>query len=157
MTPLPDNPPPNQDDLLADFAERIRKGDVENFDFSADENLRSLEETLLRLHRAFPRETLKDETIKRLHADFGIRRRRQALQEKPPVKSWWGSLFRSPVVMTISAAVMIIILAIFIPSFTGLGSPLSASAGAQAMPFGLLAVFGIVVLLFLIFSLRRRK
>ena len=54
MKPLPDDRPPDRDDLLADFADMIGKDRSADLDFSTDEELRSLEEMLLRLNRAFP-------------------------------------------------------------------------------------------------------
>ena len=60
MTTLPDNLTPNQDNSLADFADHLRMDDPAELEFSADEELRGLEETLLRLNRTFPREAMNE-------------------------------------------------------------------------------------------------
>lgn len=158
MKPLPDNPPPNQDDLLADFADLINKDNTAEFDLSTDEELRGLEEMLLRLNRAFPYEPLNEDITKRMHADFGIRRRRQAQQEKTSERrSWLASLFRSPLALAVSTIVLVSALFFLLPSFTGLDSSLSGAAGGQTGLFGLLIAVGIVAILFLAFWLGRRK
>lgn len=158
MKPLPDNPPPNHDDLLADFADLISKDNTAEFDLSTDEELRGLEEMLLRLNRAFPYEPLNEDITKRMHADFGIRKRRQEQQEKTSEKrSWLASLFRSPLAMAVSTLVILSALFFLFPSFTGLDSSLSGAAGGQVGLLGILIAAGVVIILSLAFWLGRRK
>ena len=159
MKPLPDDRPPDRDDLLADFADMIRKDKSADFDFSTDEELRSLEEMLLRLNRAFPYESLDEDGIKRMHAEFGIRRRRQAAQEKTGGrKSWLASLFHSPMALAVSTVFVIGLLALLMPSISVFGSSLSGAAVTQKVPFGLLIAFGSILIFFLAaYWFRRRK
>lgn len=158
MKPLPYDRPPDRDDLLADFADMIRKDKSADFDFSTDEELRSLEEMLLRLNRAFPYELLDEDGIKRMHAEFGIRRRRQAAQEKTgDRKSWLASLFHTPMALAVSTVIVIGVLALLMPSISVFGSSLSGAA-VMKVPFGLLIVLGSIVIFFLAaYWFRHRK
>jgi hypothetical protein len=156
MTPLSGNPTPNQDDSLADFADRARMDDSAKLEFSADEELRGLEETLLRLNRAFPREAMNEDTVKRMQADFGIRKRRQAAQEQAGRQTWLSSLFQSPVAMAVAAFIVIGVLAFLAPSLTAIGSSTSGTAGAQTRPLGFMLILGVIVILLTLWSGRRK-
>jgi hypothetical protein len=153
MTTLPGNPPSNKDNMLADFADLIRADDSSGFDLSADEELRGLEETLLRLNSAFPRESLNEETVKRMQADFGIRRRSQvAHEQKTNHQTWLSFLFHSLGVKIAATFVVICILALLAPSLTTLGSSTSGVAGTQATPIGFLIAFGVGIIIIIILA-----
>jgi len=156
MTTPSGNPTPNQDDSLADFVDRVRSDGSAKLELSADEELRGLEETLLRLNRAFPREAMNEETVKRMQANFGIRKRRQAAQEQAGRQTWLNSIFQSPVAQAVAAFVVIGALAFLAPSLTAIGSSTSGTAGTQTQPIGYLIIPGVIIIL-LAFWLVRRK
>ena len=156
MRTLPGNPTPNQDDSLADFADRVRMDGPAKLEFSADEELRGLEETLLRLDRAFPWEAMSKEMVKRMQADFGIRKRRQAIQEQAGRQTWLNSLFQSPVAMAVATFIVLGVCVLLSPALASIGSSTSGTAGTQAQPIGFLVILGVIVIL-LAFWLGRRK
>jgi hypothetical protein len=156
MTTLPGNPTPNQDDSLADFADRARMDSSAKLEFSSDEELRGLEETLLRLNRAFPRDAMNEETVKRMQADFGIRKRRQAAQDQASRQKWLSALFQSPVALAVAAFIVIGVLAFLAPSLTAIGSSTSGTAGTQAKPIGFLLILGMIIILLALWSGRRK-
>ena len=156
VTTLPGSPPPNQDDPLADFADRVRMNGTSKLELSADEELRGLEETLLRLDHAFPREAMNEETVKRMQADFGIRKRRRAGYERAGHQPWWSPLFRSPIAVTVAACVLIGILLLLTPSLTVIGSSMNGTAEAQEIPLGFLLTLGVVFFLLIFWSNRRK-
>ena len=156
MTTLSGNLTPNQDDSLADFADRARMDGSAKLEFSADKELRSLEETLLRLNRAFPREAMNEDAVKRMQADFRIRKRRQAAQEQAGRQTWLSSLFQSPVALAVATFVAIGVLAFLAPSLTAIGSSTSGTAGTQTQPIGFLLILGAIVILLALWSGRRK-
>jgi hypothetical protein len=156
MTTQPGNPISKHDDLLADFADHLRKDDPAELEFSADEELRGLEETLLRLNRAFPRETMSREMVKRMQADFGIRKRRLAVQERAGRQTWWRSLFQSPVALAIATFVVIGVLAFLAPSLTVIGPSTSGTAGIQARPIGFMLTLGVIIIILVLWAGRRK-
>lgn len=156
MTTLSGNLTPNQDDALADFADRARMDDSAQLEFSADEELRGLEETLLRLNRAFPREAMNVETVKRMQADFRIRKRRQATQEQAGRQTWLSSLFQSPVALAVATFVVISVFAFLASSLTTSDPSMSGTAGTQTQPIGFLLILGVIVILLALWSGRRK-
>src|SRR3990172_6690437 len=158
MIPLSGSPTPFQDNSLADFADRLQMNGSAKPGFGADEELRGLEETLLRLSRAFPREALNEETVKRMQADFRIRKRRQAAQEQAGRQTWWRSLFQSPLNLAVVAITVIAIgvLALLAPSLIAIGSSMSGTAGTQAQPIGFLIALGVMIILLGLWAGRRK-
>lgn len=156
MIILSGNLPPNQDDLLADFTDHIRVDDPAELEFSVDEELRGLEETLLRLNRAFPRETMSREMVKRMQADFGIRKRRLATQERAGRQTWWDFFFQSPVAMAVATFIIVGVLAFLAPSLTAIGSSTSGTAGIQAKPIGFMLTLGVLIVFLALWSGRRK-
>lgn len=156
MTVRSDNPIKNQNDQLADFADRARMDVSMESDPNADQELRGLEETLVRLNRAFPREAMNENTIKRMQADFGIRRRRQETQERASRQTWLSSLFQSPVALALVTFVVVGVLIILSPSLTSLGTSTSGAAGAQNQPVGFLVIIGVALIFFALWIMRRK-
>ncbi len=156
MIPLSGNPTLHQDNSLADFADRLQMNDSAKPDPDADEELRDLEETLLRLSRAFPREGLNEEIIKRMQADFRIRKRRQAAQEQAGRQTWWNSLFQSPLNLAVATVIAIGVLAFLAPSLIAIGSSMSGTAGTQTQPIGFLIALGVMIILLAFWAGRRK-
>lgn len=149
------NPSPNQDDQLADFVDRVRNAGFLQVDSNLDDELRGLEETILRLNRVFPNEPINEETIKRMQADFAIRKRRQDAQEQTRRQIWLSALYQSPVALAAAAFIIIGFLLILSMPPASVGPAVSGAAGSQFQPVYLLPILGVLILL--AFWLGRRK
>lgn len=155
MTKRSNDPILNQDDQLADYVDRVRNAGINQTDSGADQELLGLEETILRLNRSFPKEALDEETIKRMQADFTIRRRRLDMQEQSNRPPLLRALFQSPLVLAAAALVLIGVFVFLSPSLTPVEPGLTGAAGLQIRLIYLLPIVGVVVLLAL--WLGRRK
>jgi len=78
-----------QDERLAAFSDQAAAGKIHQAEVDAGEDLRTLEETLLRLQNAFPSESISTATVKQMHVRFKARARREAQQEKKPFWKQW--------------------------------------------------------------------
>jgi hypothetical protein len=140
----------NQDDQLADFADRVRFDASVSVDPGTDDELRRLEETILRLNSLRPQKALDQETAKRMQADYLIRRRRLNAQEQAEQArrhTWFGALFRSPVAMAVASLVVVAVLVILSPSIGATGTSISGTAGLQVQPIGLVLIVGFFLIL----------
>lgn len=148
----PDKPTKTPDDLLADFTDRIMDGKTAVLASSSTDELRGLEETVMRLNRAFPKEPLDERTVKRLQADLKSRIRKAGSTSSP---AWQSRQTRQRFVLAF--AVVAILAAIFIaaPFLTSGTGDVQGTAGLQPQSFALLAVLGCVAVL--AFWLGRRK
>ncbi len=146
-------PPHEADAILADFTDRLLAGTATPPDPASEPDLRALEETVIRLHRAIPGAALDPRTRERLQADFGQRVRRAGQQ---PIGSFWWS--RQPpqrwiVAFAVLALVLLFLLA---PGFlTAAGGNIQGTAGALYQNVGLFLVLAII-LVFLIWTGRRK-
>lgn len=156
MTPRSSNPTPNQDDQLADFADRVRDSKPVHTDSIPDDELRGLEDMILRLDHAFPKEPMNEEVAKRMQADFSIRKRRQEAQEQAGRQTWLSALFQSPVALAVATFVVVGALMLLTPTITSGGDSVSGAAGSQAQSIGILViVLGLAILL--VFFSRHKK
>ncbi|HUH96023.1 MAG TPA: hypothetical protein VLZ89_01600 [Anaerolineales bacterium] len=143
-----------QDDVLADFTNHILDGKplpARASDLS--EALGGLEETILRLNRAFPPQALAEKTMKRMQLDFKIRRQRTAPPARPAF--WWPQQTLQRLVLALAVIVVIAVLVIISLFVSGSGG-LQASAGLHPQSI-VLSVFLIGGVLLLAFWLGRRK
>ena len=68
----PTKPIRDPDTVLVDFTDRLLDGKTTVLAPALDEELRALEETVLRMNRVFPREALDEKTRTQLEANFKI-------------------------------------------------------------------------------------
>ena len=102
-----------KDNELAEFTDRILKGRIEPFASTSDEELLSLEKTLLRLNDAFPPLSLEDARSKQMLVRLKARMRREE-EEQAARPSFWKRLFdfqSNPQVGLLVAAAAIVIAA----------------------------------------------
>jgi hypothetical protein len=138
-------PTPTPDDLLADFTDRVLDGKTAVIASSTDDELRLLEETVMRLHQGLPKGALAEQDLKRMQADFKTRARKASSSARP---NWQSQQSRQR--MTLAFAAIAILAAIFIllPFLTAGGGEVQGTAGFQPQgAFLLLAVGGAIVLL----------
>jgi hypothetical protein len=153
----------SQDEELSEFTDRVLKGQMKHTASDSNEELRSLEETILRLHNNMPSSSLEESTKKQMLVRLNARIRRE--KEFPQKRSFWASLFnmewmqnqsRLQFAGAIGVIALIITAVVFSPGLietggnTTIGTALSGSS-SFILPTVLL---GLIVL---ILWLKRRK
>ncbi len=121
---------------------------------NADDDLLDLEETILRLNRSLPSDSLNDAEVKQMLVRFKARVRREEQTARP---SFWKRLFdfqANPQVGMILAAVVVLVL-VFI------GAPLLASgsttAGTADGTGSFFIAIGLLGVLLVVYWISRRK
>ena len=161
MTPKIDSAPSEQDERLADFTDRVLQGQLKGTESSADEELRGLEETILRLHQAIPPGSLDEAGIKQMQVRLNARIRREGRLRAPSFwEKWFGadwraSLPRPQYGMAFAAIAMIVLVALLIPSLVTGGIPTTATALTPSQDIALIVALAGIILF--IFWVSRRK
>ncbi|HNB41377.1 MAG TPA: hypothetical protein PLG52_07745 [Anaerolineales bacterium] len=145
-----------QDNELADFVDQLLDGKNPPASTS-DEELVSLEKTLLRLNDAFPPENLDEAKSKQMLARLKTRMRREE-EEKAAKPSFWSRLFdlqaNPQVGLLIAAAVVVFVIVSFPAVVQPSGSAVSGTASSGgSMYVGL----GLLALLFIVYLVSRKK
>lgn len=126
----------NVENRLAEFTDRVLAGKSEQIESEVDDELRRLEETILRLKRAIPPATLDDITVKRMQANLKARLRNE--KERTKLNFWhrWFAAHRyhSQIVFAISAAAIFIFALFIAPHLTQTGPSIPAVA-TKPSPF----------------------
>lgn len=148
----PDKTTKTPDELLADFTDRVMDGKTSVLASPSDNELRGLEETVMRLNRAFPKEPLDEKTVKRLQADLKTRIRKANSASRP---AWQSRQSRQRFVMTFAVIAILAAIFITIPFLTSGPGDVQGTAGFQPQSIALLAVLGCIIVL--AFWLGRRK
>ncbi len=147
-----------KDNELADFADRIMSGSANDSASTSDEDLLSLEKTLLRLNSAIPPKKLEDAQVKQMLVRLKTRTRREedAAVSKP---SFWKRLFdfqaNPQVGLLFAVAAMVIIAVIALPALQVPGSSVSGTATSSGR--SLFPILGGLGVLFVMYWLSRRK
>lgn len=146
------------DNELADFADRILQGKADLAASNPDEELLSLEKTLLRLTDAFPPEPLEDAKVKQMLVRLKARARREE-EEAAAKPSFWKRVFdfqSNPQVGLLVAAAAVVALVII--SLPLLKEPTGSSvAGTAVSETSLFTILGIFVVLFAFYWISRRN
>ncbi len=143
---------PNPDDLLADFTDRVLDGKTSVLASPEEEELRALEQTILRLHQAVPKSSLDEKTFKRMQADFKVRARKAGSSSKP---AWQSQTTRQRLVLAFAAIVVVVAIFISLPFLTSNPGSVQGTAGVEAQ--GIILLAAAVCIVVLIFWLGRRK
>lgn len=147
-----------KDNELADYTDRLLNGKIDPSASTPDEELLSLEKTILRLSAARPKETLDDAKTKQMLVRLKSRMKREEEQSaaKP---SFWRRLFdlqANPQVGLIFAVVVVVALAIVvIPTLQSPANP--SMAGTAQSGNTLLAALGLGGVLLILYWISRRK
>lgn len=149
----PDKPIQTPDDLLADFTDRVMDGKITAIASSSDQELRGLEETVMRFKRAFPTEPLDEKKLERMQADFKTRIRKESLISSRP--AWQSRQFRQRFVLAFAAIAILVAIFMITPFLTSGIGDVQGTAGLQSQSIVLLAILGGVIVL--VFWLGRRK
>ena len=150
----PVNSVKNLDDALVDFTNQSLDKNVptEPMLDSSNEELHTLEETVMMLNRAFPRQSLSEQTIKRMQADFKVRK---AKIDYTPRKVFWKSQ-QTVQRFGLALAVIVILSILLVASFiTGGSNSVQASAGLHPQSIGLLVLAGGILFLAIWIGIRK--
>ena len=142
-----------QDDMLADFTNQILTGKTSAAHSShPEEELRGLEETVLRLHRAYPQQTMDGKTTKRMLFDFEIRKQKINTSSHPVF--WWSQQTLQRSVLVLAVVAILVSVFLIIPFFALGNGGIQASAGLHPQGIGLLVLLigGILLVVWLVKS-----
>jgi len=153
--------PSDQDERLADFTERVLKGQLKGTESIVDEELRGLEETILRLQQAIPPASLDEAAVKQMQVRLNARIRKEGRSRPPSFwEKWFGAEWRSNLPrpqygMAFAAVAMIVVLVLLIPSLVTSGTPTTATALTPSQ--NIIVVLVLAGVIFFIFWVSRRK
>jgi len=113
------------DDRLVEFTDRVLVGEVRDVDSKVDEELRGLEETVLRLHRTLPHTSLDEAAVKQMQVRLNARIRKKSAQIVP---SFWRRIFplnqvRPQFGLAFAAVALILAFVVLIPYWQPVGHP----------------------------------
>lgn len=144
-----------KDDHLAEFADQVLDGKNRQTASTSDEELLSLERTILRLRDAHPSDSLSEAKIKRMLVRFKSRLRRE---EQTPKPSFWQRLFdfqsNPQVAMILAVAAVLILAVVSLPLLTPSGGSVTGTASNMNTTF---FAVGLIGLLLIVYWFSRRK
>jgi hypothetical protein len=148
-----------QDEELSDFADRVLKGQMKHSASNSDEEMRGLEETILRLHNNMPSPSLEESTKKQMLVRLNARIRREKAQ--PQKMSFLASLFNTPRPQPKFALAIgilaILITAVILSPTLGIGDPSTTIGTAFNSNSSIFIVLGLVVVVIgVLWSVRRK-
>lgn len=146
-----------QDDRLAEFADELLMGEIQQTASSADPELARLEETLLRLSKAFPPVTLTEDQAKRMRNDL---KKRIAANPKDHKETFWAKWFgfqQAPQLgMTFVVAALMVALIVLSPVvFTNTNADVVGTAFSSATSLGIAGILAALIILIL-WTMRRK-
>lgn len=146
------------DQELADFTDRVLQGRIDPAASTSDEELLSLEKTILRLTDSFPPEPLDYAKAKQMLVRLKTRMRREE-QEQAAKPSFWKRLFNfqanPQVALLVTVAAVVMLAIVILPTVEQpSGAPVSGTAVSGT---SFLTVAGLAGLLILIYWISRRK
>lgn len=146
------DPVPDLDAALADFTDRLLRGEPVELAPETEGDLRSLEEGALRLHAAFPPEAPGEKAAERLLSDFRARSRQRTAA---PQRRWWSRQNRERIVVAFAAVLVLVVLVAAPLLLPGASGNLQGTATSARQDIVLLVIFT-GVLIFLIWQGRRK-
>ncbi len=150
----------NLDDRLAEFADRVLAGKVQQIETNVEDELQDLEQMVLRMQQTFPPLSLEDADIKRMQFNLNARIRREQQEAKQPFwKAWFGGWqsqqTRQQTRLAFAGVMTLIVLALAVPYLSSVNESMTGTAGlSSSIALGLIAA---VFLAGLIFWAIRRK
>jgi hypothetical protein len=133
-----------QDDQLAEFTDRLLEGKADEVASSTDPELRGLEETVLRLKRAFPKGVLDASSARRLQSDFQARVRKENREQQP---AWRSRQSRQRLGLVLAGIAIVIVVLVITPLLPVDNGSILGTAGTQLPGIGLAIVLGALLLL----------
>ena len=152
------NKQPNsiQDQRLVDFTDQVFEGRIKQVESDVNDELLSLEKTILRLNQAFPLTSLDEAAVKQMQVRLNARMRREEQAARQPFfKKWFEPQSRLQFGIALILAVSSIIFVIFSPSFATSGSSINATALTSSQSS--IVAAAMVGVLLIILWIKRRK
>lgn len=152
-----------KDDRLADFTDRLLGGETTPTASNSDEELLSLEKTLLRLNHVLPSAQLEEARVEQMLARLKARVKREE-EERAARPSFWRRLFdfqsnpQAGLLIGVAAAILLLVVFPWV-SLTDPGVTGTAGAGSAGTSAGVTLFVGVGVGLFLLalYWIFRRK
>ncbi|GMV33422.1 MAG: hypothetical protein DCC59_05690 [Chloroflexi bacterium] len=152
-----------KDDRLADFTDRLLGGETTPTASNSDEELLSLEKTLLRLNHVLPSAQLEEARVEQMLARLKARVKREE-EERAARPSFWRRLFdfqsnpQAGLLIGVAAAILLLVVFPWV-SLTDPGVTGTAGAGSAGTSAGVNLFVGVGVALFLLalYWISRRK
>lgn len=144
-----------KDNELADFADRLLNDGMEQDASSSDVELISLEKTILNLKETFPPKKLDEDKARRMLAQVKLRASRELESVNQSFFQRFFSFQSNPQVGLLAAVAAVVILVLVgLPSVGTSGEALSGAALSDA---SYVPALGILVVLFILYWISRRK
>lgn len=152
------NEPTKKDNELAEFTDRMLQGRTDRAASSSDQELLSLEKTILRLADAFPQEALEDAKAKQMLVRLKARMRREE-EEQAAKPSFWKRLFdfqsNPQVGLLIAVAAVVMLVFVSLPAVQQ--PPGTSISGTALSGTSLFTVVGLAGVLIVLYWISRRK
>ena len=146
---------PQQDDQLAEFADKVIKGRMKTSASNLTDDLTGLEETILRLNSSFPQDPLDKATIKQMHVRLKSRIRREEQNTKPSFwKKWFGRESTPQLGLAFAVLAVLIVMVVSSPALRTSGSN---TTGTASTPVNLFVAVGVAGVFLIIYWLMHRK
>ncbi|MBI3150789.1 MAG: hypothetical protein HYZ21_01525 [Chloroflexi bacterium] len=150
-----EHPNPKKDDQLADFADQVLRGTMNQPASPPTDDLLGLEETILRLNSSFPPTSLDDATVKQMHVRLKARIRREGQAAKPSFwKKWFGREVTPQLGLAFAVLAVLVVMVLTSPSLTPSVPP---TTGTASTPISFMVIVGLVAVLFIVYWFTRRK
>lgn len=146
----PTKPNRKTDELLADFTDRVLEGKTAVL-ASSDEELRGLEDVVVRLQQDLPQGAVDEKVRQRMTKDFKTRARIQTRSRS----TWRSRQSRQRLILAFVAVAILAGVFLLIPFLTSSSGNVQATAGFQTP--GLLLLAGVVIVIGVVVWLARRK
>ncbi len=143
---------PTMDDRLADFTDRALDGKTTVLASGTDRELRELENTVMRINRAFPKEALDEKTLKRMQADFKSRARKASAPSRP---IWQSQQSRQRFVLAFAMIAILAAIFVSLPFLNTGNGEIQGTAGINAGGTLLLVAIGCVIAILIWLRLRK--
>lgn len=150
----------SQDEELSEFADRLLNGQMKNTASDSNEELRDLEETILRLHSVMPNTSLEESQKKQMLVRLNARIRKEQTQKK----SFWASLFNAegmqnhsrPQFMAAIGILAILVTAVIISPILGIDDTSTTGTALNSSP-NLFLIIGLIAVVVCILWFARKK
>lgn len=144
-----------QDDRLADFTDRVLRGQAGEIDSNADGELRGLEETILHLNQFLPPASLDEASVKKMLVRLNARLRKENERTKTSLPNKWPAVVRPQFGMVLGVLAVVLAFVLVLPLLESSNS--STTATALGSPLGVVSAILLAGLIFFTLWITRRK
>jgi hypothetical protein len=148
------------DEELSDFADHVLKGQMKNTASDSNEELRGLEETILRLHNNMASSALEESTKKQMLVRLNARIRREKEQVKK--KPFWtffkesGPQFNSQFLVVFGVIALLIVTMVISPLLENGGSSTTVGTALNSNSNIFISVGLVAIIIGILWYMRRK-